>query len=90
MINNEDTKNGRLAGSGAWAGVANSYFWIDPRGGLLGLLTSAVMPFLDRDILHLADAMERAAYGRPMAREVGEAGSNFAGGKRGRSMNAIH
>src|ERR1051326_4265040 len=30
MINNEQAPTGRSAGSLAWAGLANSYYWIDP------------------------------------------------------------
>ncbi len=30
MINDEHAPTGRTAGSLAWAGLANTYFWIDP------------------------------------------------------------
>ena len=30
MINTAKTPEGRSAGSLAWAGLANTYFWIDP------------------------------------------------------------
>jgi methyl acetate hydrolase len=33
LINPQPLLTGRAAGSLAWAGMANSYFWIDPRGG---------------------------------------------------------
>src|SRR2546423_7388534 len=36
MINNEQAPTGRSAGSLAWAGLANSYFWIDPTRGIGG------------------------------------------------------
>ena len=80
MTNNEDTPNGRKKGSGAWAGLGNCYFWVDPAEGKLGFIMSAILPFFDKDVLHLFDAMERATYGKPMAKDVGEAGSNFSGG----------
>ena len=44
------------------------------------MLMSESLPWFDRDILHLFDAMERAAYGKPAAKEVGEPGSNFSNG----------
>jgi methyl acetate hydrolase len=81
MMNNEDTPNGRRKGSGAWAGLGNCYYWVDPSAGKLGFVMSAILPFFDRDVLHLFDALERAVYGKPMAKEVGEKGSNFEGGK---------
>ena len=31
MINKEEAPTGRSAGSLAWAGLANSYYWIDPK-----------------------------------------------------------
>jgi hypothetical protein len=54
---------------------------MDPTAGKLGFVVSAVLPFFDADVLHLADALERAVYGKPMAKEIGEKGSNFTGGK---------
>ena len=30
MINTEEAPAGRRSGSLAWAGLANTYFWIDP------------------------------------------------------------
>ena len=80
LINNEPVSNGRSKGSAAWAGLGNCYFWMDPAAGKLGFVVSAILPFFDRDVLHLADALERAVYNKPMAKEIGEAGSNFGGG----------
>lgn len=80
MINNQPLPNGRKEGSGAWSGAGNCYYWIDPIAGKLGFVVCAVMPFFDKQVLHLADALERAVYNKPMAKEVGEAGSNFEGG----------
>lgn len=77
MLNAEDTPNGRKAGSGAWAGLGNLYWWIDPKAGKLGLLMSAVLPFMDVEVKHLFDELERAVYGKDAAAEAGEDGSNF-------------
>jgi hypothetical protein len=35
---------------------------------------------MDRDVLHLFDALERAVYDKPAANKIGESGSNFEGG----------
>lgn len=80
LLNLEDLPNGRKKGSGAWAGLGNCYYWVDPSAGKLGVVTSAVLPFFDKDVLHLFDALERAVYGKPMADAVGAKGSNFEGG----------
>ena len=80
LINNEAAPNGRSKGSAAWAGLGNCYFWMDQAAGKLGFVVSAILPFFDRDVLYLADALERAVYGKPMAKEIGEKGSNFEGG----------
>jgi methyl acetate hydrolase len=81
MTINEDTPNGRKKGSGAWAGLGNCYFWVDPAAGKLGFVVSAILPFFDKDVLHLFDSLERAVYGKPLAKQVAEAGSNFSGGE---------
>lgn len=83
MINLEDAPNGRYANSMAWAGLGNCYFWMDPKAGKLGYVVSAILPYFDKDVLHLFDAMERAVYGKEEAKEIGEKGSNFSGGENG-------
>lgn len=77
MVNLEDVPSGRKAGSMFWSGLSNCYYWMDPAEGKLGCVFSAVMPFFDKDVLHLFDALERAVYGKPQAKEAGEKGSNF-------------
>lgn len=81
LINNEENPNGRSKNSMAWAGLGNCYFWVDPTAGKLGFVVSAILPFFDKDVLHLADALERAVYGKKAASEIGEKGSNFEGGE---------
>lgn len=47
MINEEDTPSGRPAGSLAWAGLANTFFWIDRKNGIGGYWASQILPFQD-------------------------------------------
>ncbi len=47
MINDEDAPTGRPAGSIAWAGLANLYYWIDRRNGLGGFWATQLLPFVD-------------------------------------------
>ena len=47
MINDEDAPTGRPAGSLAWAGLANLFFWIDRRNGVGGFWATQIFPFAD-------------------------------------------
>jgi CubicO group peptidase (beta-lactamase class C family) len=62
MISTEAVPGGRSAGSLAWAGLGNTYFWIDPARGIAGVLLTQLLPFADRKALTLLDAFERAVY----------------------------
>jgi len=69
LLNLEASPTGRSAGSGAWCGLGNIYYWIDPVAGKTGLLATEVLPFLDEEALALFDEFERAVYGHPSAKE---------------------
>jgi methyl acetate hydrolase len=45
--NEEQTPNGRSAGSLMWAGLANCYYWIDRQKGIGGYWGSQILPFQD-------------------------------------------
>lgn len=62
MINEQTAPTGRSAGSLAWAGLANTYFWIDPRKDIAGVVMMQVLPFVDEKALALFTAYEKAAY----------------------------
>ena len=62
LINAEKAPTGRSAGSLGWAGLANTYFWIDPVKGLGGVFLSQVLPFADKKALPLFGEFETAAY----------------------------
>ncbi len=62
LINTADNPGGRKAGSLAWAGLNNTYFWIDPASGLAGLVMAQVLPFGDATVLGLLDAYEKGVY----------------------------
>ena len=56
-----------VAGSLAWAGLANTYFWIDRKKGVGGVIMTQILPFADPTVLKLYDAFERKVYGRQAA-----------------------
>jgi len=62
MINNEQAPTGRSAGSLAWAGLANSYYWIDQTHGLGGVYATQILPFGDHKSLPLFFEFEKAVY----------------------------
>jgi CubicO group peptidase (beta-lactamase class C family) len=62
MITMEETPAGRSAGSLAWGGLANTYFWIDPHRHITGLFMTQILPFADPDVLTLFEQFERGIY----------------------------
>ena len=63
MINLEQAPTGRSAGSLSWAGLGNTYYWIDPTKGIGGVLVTQILPFADVKALPLYLAFEKAVYG---------------------------
>ena len=47
MINDHDAPTGRPAGSLAWAGLPNLYYWIDRKNGIGGFWGTQIFPFAD-------------------------------------------
>ena len=62
MINTEQAPTGRSAGSLGWAGLANSFFWIDHAKGIGGAYLTQVLPFIDEKSFPLYLAFEQAVY----------------------------
>lgn len=62
MINNEEAPTGRSAGSLAWAGLANTYYWIDQKRGLGGAYATQILPFADSKSLPLFFEFEKLVY----------------------------
>jgi CubicO group peptidase (beta-lactamase class C family) len=62
LINIAKTAEGRSAGSLAWAGLANTYFWIDPERDVSGVILMQVLPFADAKCLEAFADFERGVY----------------------------
>jgi methyl acetate hydrolase len=62
MINDEAAPTGRPAGRLAWAGLANSYYWIDPKNGIGGVYATQISPFADKKSVPLFFEFEKAVY----------------------------
>lgn len=62
LINTKRTPEGRSPGSLAWAGLGNTYFWIDPARDVGGVIMMQLFPFADTKALEVFAAFEREVY----------------------------
>ena len=62
MINLQPGPDGRSAGSLTWAGLYNTYYWIDPTKKLAAVFMTQVRPFADARVLRLYRQFERGIY----------------------------
>ena len=62
VINTQQTRTGRSAGSLAWAGLANTYFWIDRTKQVCGVFLSQLLPFYDETAFGLFTSFETEVY----------------------------
>ena len=62
LINEQPLATGRAAGSLAWAGLANTYFWIDRTKRVCGVFLSQLLPFYDRTAVDLLVKFESEVY----------------------------
>lgn len=62
MVNLETLPTGRRAGSLAWAGLPNTWFWVDRDAGVAGVLMTQILPFADSAVLDLFERFEGSVY----------------------------
>jgi methyl acetate hydrolase len=62
LINTQTAPTGRSAGSLAWAGLANTYFWIDRTKRVSGVFLSQLLPFYDTTAIDLLGKFETEVY----------------------------
>jgi methyl acetate hydrolase len=62
LITTEDAPSGRAAGSLTWAGLANCYYWIDPKRQVAGVLLTQILPFVEPPVMQLYARFERILY----------------------------
>jgi methyl acetate hydrolase len=53
---------GRSANSLGWAGLANTYFWIDRARGVSGVFLSQLLPFYEPTAVDLYGKFEQEVY----------------------------
>lgn len=62
LLNPSAYAGGRSAGSLAWAGVYNTYYWIDPRRSICAVVMMQFLPFADKEGVGLLSDFEHAVY----------------------------
>jgi CubicO group peptidase (beta-lactamase class C family) len=62
LITTRHVDGKRSAGSLSWAGINNTYFWIDPARGIAGVILMQLLPFADTKALAIYDTFERGVY----------------------------
>ena len=62
MINTQPGPNGRSANSLTWAGIYNTYYWIDPQKHVAGVIMTQILPFADHKAVKLYGEFENAVY----------------------------
>ena len=61
-INSKPVEGGRSAGSLAWAGINNTYFWIDSQRKTCAVVLMQFLPFSDDAAISTVENFERAVY----------------------------
>jgi CubicO group peptidase (beta-lactamase class C family) len=62
MINLQPVPDARSANSLTWAGIFNTYYWIDPSKHIAGVIMTQVLPFADHPSVRLYGQFERGVY----------------------------
>jgi methyl acetate hydrolase len=62
LLNSEQQPGMRAAGSGAWAGLMNTHFWVDPASGVTGAIYAQTLPFVEPAVYQVYLDFERALY----------------------------
>jgi methyl acetate hydrolase len=62
MLTPEAGPDGRSAGSVTWAGIFNTYYWLDPVKRVAGVIMTQILPFADPTTLAVYGGFERGIY----------------------------
>jgi methyl acetate hydrolase len=62
LLNSEQQPGMRAAGSGAWAGIFNTHFWVDRTSGVTGAIYAQTLPFVEPAVYQVYLDFERALY----------------------------
>jgi methyl acetate hydrolase len=62
LLNETQQPGMRAPGSGSWAGLFNTHFWVDPKTRVTGSIFSQVLPFADPGAFQMYADFEAALY----------------------------
>jgi methyl acetate hydrolase len=62
LLNTQRAPGMRAAGSGAWAGLFNTHFWVDPASRVTGAIYTQTLPFVEPRVLQMYVDFEAALY----------------------------
>jgi methyl acetate hydrolase len=62
LMNPQAVPGARSAGSLAWAGISNTYYWVDPRRNICGVIMMQFLPFADKEAVALLNDFQHAVY----------------------------
>jgi CubicO group peptidase (beta-lactamase class C family) len=62
MINIDPVPDGRSVGSLTWAGLYNTYYWVDPTSRIAAVVMMQILPFADERALNVYRQFERGIY----------------------------
>jgi len=61
-IESSELETGRPQGSYGWAGIYNTYYWVDPKNAMAAAIFMQVQPFADPQCVTVCQSFERALY----------------------------
>jgi CubicO group peptidase (beta-lactamase class C family) len=61
-LNSKPIDKGRGANTMSWAGIYNTFFWIDREKQVCAVLLTQALPFLDAGSMKLLEDFDRAVY----------------------------
>jgi methyl acetate hydrolase len=62
LLNTQRRPGMRAAGSGAWAGLFNTHFWVDRETGVTGAIYSQTLPFVEPPVFQVYSDFEKELY----------------------------
>ena len=62
LIHPDGLPGGRRANTGSWAGLFNTYYWIDRDSDLYGIFATQILPFYDAATISTLASFEQAVY----------------------------
>ena len=65
LLHSEGIEGGRKAYSGSWAGLFNSYYWVDRESKTYGIFGTQILPFFDVASVDTLLNLEQAVYAQP-------------------------